>query len=652
MRKHQRGAGRRGGEGRVRAPVALVGRDTELATVRGLLASGRLVSVVGTAGVGKSSVARAAATLARRSLPPEAAVARVLRVSCWQDTPGGRSGGTPGGVVSALARALGGGPGPAGVRDVVDRLRSRRVLLVLDDIDPVHAEGIHLVQSVLQHAPGVRVLVTGRQPLGLGEEQVVRLGGLPATAPDGGDGPAVELFLRRARAVRRGFTVDGAGRRLVRGLCERLDGLPLAIVLAAAQVARFPLPRLARLLDAGQCWLRDESLPARRQRSLRAAMEAQYALCDRSARVVWARLSVAAGDFALDAAVFLCQGGGLDPREVPACLARLAAAAILEPVREAGGVLPPRYRMTAAARDFGAERLHAAGESEEAVDRHLLWYSRVATDAHDLWRAGQPTRATLLVRDEAANIRAALDRAPRDEIQAGIALALVLDLWFWWAVCGHAAHGREVVERLLPLTDTTGPLYGRGLCLAAWLAAGTGGEGVEELLRRAWEAAVPAGDAATAGHVALVQGMVALGAGELDRAATFLADAAHIVPAAPAYGPPAALSLLLLGVTRALRGDPAEGLRDIRRALRDPAAQPDLLIRCLGQYGLALVDHLTGRRSRAWRRAHRALAQAVSLGCPSAVFATQHLLQDLERGTAGTVPRPPGLLCEAAAENW
>ncbi|MFM9370841.1 ATP-binding protein [Streptomyces sp. Da 82-17] len=631
-----------------------MGRDAELAVVRQLLATGRLVSVVGAAGVGKSSVARAAAVLVRGALPADAAVEGVLRVPCWEGAPGGRAGAAPdgasGGAATALARALGGGP--AGVRDVVDRLRTRRLLVLLDDVDPVHAECIRLVQSVLQHAPGVRVLVTGRQPLGLGEEQVVRLAGLPETAPDGGDGPAVELFLRRARTAQRGFTVDGAGRRLVRELCARLDGAPLAIVLAAAQVERFPLPRLARLVESGQCWLRDESLPERRQRSLRAAMEAQYALCDRAARLVWARLSVAAGDFALDAAVFLCQGGGLDPDEVPACLARLAAAAVLEPVREAGGVLPPRYRMTGAARDFGAERLHAAGESEEAADRHLLWYSRVATAAHDLWRAGQPTRATLLVRDESANIQAALDRAPRDEIQADVALAMALDLWFWWAVCGHAAHGREVVERLLPLTDGTGPLYGRGLCLAAWLAAGTGGEGVEDLLSRAWAAAVLVGDVATAGHVALVQGLVALGGGELERAATLLGDAAHIVPDDPAHGPPAALSRLLLGVTRALRGEPAEGLRDIRGALRDPAAQRDLLIRCLGQYGLALVDHLTGRRSRAWRRAHRAMAQAVSLGCPSAVFAIQHLLQDVERGASGTVARPPGLLCEAAAGSW
>ncbi|MDI3403752.1 ATP-binding protein [Streptomyces cavernicola] len=649
MRKHQRGVGRRG-EGRVRAPVAVLGRDTELAVVRRLLAAGRLVSVVGAAGVGKSSVARTAAVLARRSLPAEAAVEGVLRVPCWDDRPGQGAGDVSGGVVRALARALGGGPG--GVRDVVDRLRSRRVLLLLDDVDPVHSECIRLVQGVLQHAPGVRVLVTGRQPLGLGEEQVVRLGGLPASAPDGGDGPAVELFLRRARTVQRGFKADAAGRRQVRELCERLDGMPLAIVLAAAQVARFPLPRLARLLDAGQCWLRDESQPVRRQRSLRAAMEAQYALCDRSARLVWARLSVATGDFAQDAAVFLCQGGGLDPREIPACLARLAAAAILEPVREAGGVLPPRYRMTGAARDFGAERLHAAGESDEAADRHLLWYSRVATGVHDLWRAGQPTRATLLVRDESANIQAALERPPRDEIQADSALAMVLDLWFWWAVCGHAAEGREVVERLLPLADGTGPLYGRGLCLAAWLAAGSGGEGVADLLCRAWEAAVLVGDVATAGHVALVQGLVALGGGDLDRAATLLGDAAHIVPAAPAHGPPAALSRLLLGVVRALRGEPAGALREIRGALRDPEAQTDLLVRCLGSYGLALVDRLTGRRSRAWRRAHRALAQAVSLGCPSAVFAIQHLLYDVEHGADGATPRPPGLLCEAAAGSW
>ncbi|NBE53180.1 ATP-binding protein [Streptomyces boluensis] len=619
--------------------MALVGREAEVDRIRELLARGRLVSVVGAAGRGKSRVAEAVAAGARRALPAGAAPDRVLWVSCWEE--GAR------GAAHAVARALGGGP--AGVREVVDRLRTRRLLLVLDDIDPVHGECIQLVQTLLQDAPGVRVLVTGRQPLGLGEEQVARLGALPVTWPDGADGPAVELFLRQARAVRRGYTVDAAGRALVREICTRLEGLPLALVLAAAQVPRFPLPRLATLLDAGQCWLRDEGRAVRRQRSLRAAMAAQYALCDRSVRVVWARLATVAGDFSLDAAVFLCQGGGVAPQDVPACLARLAAASVLEPVREAGGVLPPRYRMAAVARDFGAERLHAAGETDEAADRHLLWYSRVATSAHDLWRSGQHTRASLLIRDESDNLRAALERPPRDEIQADLALGMALDLWFWWAVCGHAAHGREVVERLLPLADPTGPLYGRALCLAGWLAASTGADDAPDLLCRAWSAAVLVGDATTAGHVAHVQGTMALSHGQLERAVGLLRDAAQLVPADPAHGPPAALSRMLLGVTHALRGDLPEALRAVRGALREPSAQRDLLIRCLGQYALALVDHLKGRRSRAWRRAQRALAHAVSLGCPAAVFAIEHLLNDIEHGPSGRPMRPPGLACEVAA---
>lgn len=645
MRKHQRGAGRRRDERRVRAPVALVGRAAELAEVRELLSRGRLVSVVGAAGRGKSSVAAAVSATARRVLPAGALADGVLWVSCWDDAEGEAGSG----AAQAVSRALGGGH--AGVRDVVDRLRAQRLLLVLDDIDPVHGECISLVQTLLQDAPGIRVLVTGRQPLGLGDEQVVRLGALPVTGPDGGDGPAVELFLRHARVVRPGYTVDAAGCEVVRDICTRLEGLPLAIVLAAAQVPRFPLPRLARLLDAGQCWLRDEARDTRRQRSLRATMEAQYALSDRTARIVWARLSVAAGDFSLDAAVFLGQGGGLDPQDVPAALARLTAASVLVPVREAGGVLPPRYRMARVARDFGAERLHAVGESDEAADRHLIWYSRVATGAHDLWRAGQHTRASVLIREESDSLQAALERPPRDEIQADLAVGMVLDLWFWWAVCGHAAHGREIVERLLPLADPTGPMYGRALCLAGWLSASTGADDAADLLCRAWSAAVLVGDDSTAGHVAHVQGLVALGDGELEHAVGLLRDAAHLVPDESVHGPSAALSRVLLGITHALRGDLTDALHDIRSALREPSAQHDLLIRCMGQYGLALVDHLKGRRSRAWRRAQRALGHAVSLGCPSAVFAIEHLLNDIEHGPRGHPVRPPGLAREVIA-GW
>ncbi|MFC7303895.1 ATP-binding protein [Streptomyces monticola] len=617
MRKHQQGAkGRR--TGRAGARRALVGRDGELAAVRGLLAAGRLVTVVGPAGVGKSSLAAAAVSRFKN----------VVRVACWEEGPERRP------TLHALNEALGADP-EAGLPAAVGLLRGRRVLVLLDDFDPVHAECIHLVQTLLLHVPGLRVLATGRQPLGLGDEQVLRLRALPVTAPDGGDGPAVELFLRRARAARRGFTAEGADRDAVRALCVHLEGMPLALVLAAAQVPRMAPVRLAQLIEAGQCWLRADELPVRRHRSLRAAMEAQYALCDRTARLVWARLSVARGDFALDAAVFLCQGGGVLPHDVPACLARLAAAAILEPVREAGGVLPPRYRMTRVARDFGTERLHAAAESGAADDRHLLWYSRLATTAHDLWRGGQHARATLLIRDEAANIQAALGRSPRDATQADLAVSMALDLWFWWAVCGNAADGRDVLDRLLPLSDETSPLRARVLCLTGWLAASTGAEGAEGLLRQAWTAAVMAGDVATVGHVAHVQGMVALCTGDAERALGLLREAVHMVPADPVHGPPAALSHLALGIAHARGGELAEALQCIRCALSQPAARRDLLIRSLGQYGLALVDHLKGRRSRAWRRANRALALATSLGSPSATRAIERLLTDIERGPSG-----------------
>lgn len=701
----------------------LLGRAEDLARLRRLLAQSRLVTVTGGAGVGKSVLAAQAAAAVSSQLPDG-----VIVVRWWDDglargqsvartvaeavdgeagevTAGEMAGGENGASVAGGRRGGGGqdggrphddgqdggrprggeqdddGQGGGGwgsrgpLRDahsglggaeLVARLRARRVLVLLDDFDPVRDECVRLVQSLLLGAPGVRVLAAGRQPLGLGQELVHHLRPLPVVAPgaEKAPGPAVELFMERARSARRPADAtpapsppvpDEAELRAVSDICARLEGVPLAVELAAAQTASHTPAQLARMLRPAQGWLGKPEAPLRRHRSLRAAVGASYALCGQAERSVWARLSIFAGEFDEDAAVYVCAGGGLAPERVASCLARLVLASVLEPVRDPGGVLQPRYRLPAAARDFGAERLESMGESGTAATRHLAWYRAVAATAHELWSTGRHDRATLLLHDEEPDLRAALERAAlvppphtadrstsADMTAAGTtALGMVVDLWFWWAVCGHATEGREHLRRLLPLGPADAPRGGQALWLAGWLAACDGAPEAEELLGQAWRVAVLAGDDATIGRVAHVLGLIALRGGETERAIEYLREAAHTVPAHAHHGPSAAVSWAGLAVAQA-RLSPADALRSVRRASAGTQTRHDIWTRSVTQYALALVEYLRGRRSRAWRRAHKALAGVVSVAGPPGAASVHQLITAIEHGPAlGGIEWPP-----------
>ncbi|MFH8609925.1 ATP-binding protein [Streptomyces sp. NPDC018029] len=613
VRGQGEGAGRPERSGR--GAGGLIGRSAELAALRRMLAQSRLVTVVGGAGVGKSLLAEHAAAAVGSSMADG-----VVRVRWWDGAPPRRRT-----VAQTVTAAMDGGSADASapVAELVARLRPLRMLLVLDDFDPVRGECVRLVRELLDAAPELRVLATGRHPLGLGQEAVLRLGPLEAADTDT-VGPAVTLFLERLHAARRRASSPSRGRtpvpedrtadelRLARDICRLVEGVPLAVELAAAQAARHPLARLAGMLESTQGWLGVADAPLRRHRSLRAAVGAGYELCGTVERTVWARLSVFPGGFDEDAAVYVCSGGGLEPEDVPAALARLVLASVLEPVRDPGGVLTPRYRMPAAARGFGAERLRSAGETAAAVSRHLHWYGQIASTAHHLWSTGTHKRAVVLVRDEEANLRAALDREPSGGDEASTSLALAVDLWFWWAVCGHAEEGRVVLCRLLPMARSDTRVCGQALWLSGWLAACTGSPEAAELLGQAWRVAVLAGDDATVGRVSHVLGALALEAGRTEEAIDRLREAAETIPVHAEHGPPATVSWALLAVAQA-GGRPADAWRSVRRASTGPEPRHDLWTRSMTQYAQAFVDHSRGRRSRAWRRARKALAGAVGV---------------------------------------
>ncbi|MFG2332428.1 ATP-binding protein [Streptomyces sp. NPDC048604] len=641
----------------------LVGREAETEELRRLLERHRLVTLAGPVGIGKS---RLAATVRTRGAGPAVNArpavagprppgvrprARRIVIVHWRGTRPA----APGALAAAVLHAATGtrparrgrAPGASrpdplpDARVLAAHWRETDVLLVLDDVDPVHAESVGLVQTLLEHVPTLRVLVTARKPLGLGGEAVLRPAPL-AVEPAAGRrlAPAVELFLERARAA--GVDADAVDLRAATDICRALGGLPLAVELAAAQLDRYDAAELAHRLDGHQVWLSGPRTALPRHRSLRDAVAAAYVLCDREERIAWGRASILAGPFDESTAVFVCSGGGLDAARAPACLARLAAIGVLTHERDPGGTREPRYRMTPAARDFGRERLAAAREYEVAAERRAVHVQRTAAVAENLWSTGSQRQALRLLHDEAEDLRAALEHAPRQPERAEAALETLLDLWFWWVVYDARDEGRRHLMQVLPLCPPDSPLTARGMWLAAWLGAAGHPEEAGELLRHAWPSAVLDGDDATVGRIAHVQGLLALYRGEPGRAAECFRMAADTVPPLAPGGPSPAVSLAALAVTLAGHA-PRAARRSARRALRQPGIRSDSWSCLVARYASAFVDHQDGRGSRAWRRARRALDTLDERSPePHGTAALRRLLADVESGVPSAVHAPPG----------
>ncbi|MFM9448718.1 ATP-binding protein [Streptomyces acidiscabies] len=638
----------------------MLGRASELADLRAALAVRRLVTVTGAAGVGKSRLARAAAgpgavvwvgesgegRLAERVVRalgearaggPECRVLdedsldaagrrAVVRSGGPVGHPQSRAADTP--TAPRSARTPERSPAHATTRPdpvaALQALPTPHPLLVLDGVDPVHAECVGLVQRLLMAVPTLRVLVTARKALGLGEEHVLKLGAL------GLRGPAVELFLDRARTAT-GGELGSDDLAAAQRICRLLEGVPLAIELAASQLTRHSVTDLAARLERDQCWLTGPHPGPRRHRSLRDAVGAGYRLCERESRVVWARASVFTGSFTEATAVFVCSGAGVEPHQVPGLLAQLAASGVLETLGEPGGVRLSRYRMTRAARDFGAERLREAGESAVAYERHALHYRRVAAVAENLWTNGQQRQAVRLVREEYDDLTALVRHAPARPGHVEAALETVVDLWFWWAVHGHAAQGRAHLRRLLPLAEPGSPLLPRALWLTAWLGTADP-ETARELLGRAWTGAVLAGDDATVGRIAHVEGVLAWRDGSLGVAESCFAQAADLIPPGAPGGPAAPVSLAALAIVQSYRS-PRAARRTAHRALCTPGA--DSWSTLLSRYALAVTDHPT-HPARAWHRARRALSTIdTHIDAPQGTAALLRLIADVECGRVG-----------------
>ncbi|MFE2374610.1 ATP-binding protein [Streptomyces sp. NPDC059398] len=407
-----------------------VGRRAEAAELKKLIGSSRLVTVVGVGGVGKTRlVTQVARTLQERFCDG----VRMAELSALRD---------PELIEHTLVEAL-------GLTDHTSRpprevlaghLAGRELLFVVDGFEFLVDACAELLLGLLRGAPGLRVIAVGRRPLEIEGELTLPLA--PMRERD-----AVRLFTDRVSAGRPGFRFAREDTARVAEICRRLDGIPLALELAAGRMRALSAEQvLARLDDRFRLLTGGGRGVLPRHRTLRTAIGWSHELCTAEQRLLWARLSVFPGPFDLEAAEYICGGPELPSDSVLEVLDELLAQSVLVREDTPAGV---RYRMLGTIRDYGAQWLAGTGDTERLRRRHRDWFLGLATWCELDWFSPRQAAIAARVDSELPSLRGALEFSLEHPQDVHLAQYLAGTLWFYWVGCGRLAEGRHWLDHVL-----------------------------------------------------------------------------------------------------------------------------------------------------------------------------------------------------------
>ncbi|MHC3004649.1 ATP-binding protein [Gordonia sp. GN26] len=444
--------------------TSFVGRRREIDEARSRLQQSRLVTIVGPGGVGKTRLAEEVSGRSARAFRDRA---------CWIDLAAVRE---PDALPSAAAAGL-------GVTDqsnrpvmdkIIDHLRTRNMMIVVDNCEHVLDAAASFVATVLDDGPEIRILATSRERLGVGGEAIFELPPLsvpPSAAgvrtSDLGVYESVTLLVERARSAVPDFTLDDKNAESIAQLCIALDGIPLAVELAAVRLRSLsPVQLVQRLDDRFALLTGGNRTDLPRQQTLRAMIDWSYDLCSDSERRLWSRLSVFPGGFDLEAAETVCRNDGDDPDEVINVLDQLIAKSLVS-VDRSGAVL--RYSQLMTVREYGQELLDRAGDRDDIYRRHRDHYlERAERYARD-WFGPRQSDQLAQLRVDHPNLIAAIDWSLRERDLAEAA-RLAVALRYHWIAGGNLADGRIRLERLLDRLPEARTERAHVLWVTAWTA--------------------------------------------------------------------------------------------------------------------------------------------------------------------------------------
>ena len=563
--------------------TSFVGRESELADVLGLVSSARLVSVTGAAGCGKTRLALQAASVVLPDFPEGVWLVEVSRVNDAAF------------VGQAVATVLGIREEPGGsIGDsLAAHLDGRRTLLVLDGCEHVVEATANLADELLRRCPELQMLVTSREALRVAGEAIWRI---PSLVPS----DAAALFLDRARLADSNFHLDIDQAPAADLVCRRLDGIPLAIELAAARVHMMSVPQiLERLEDRFRLLTGGSRTALPRHQTLRAAVDWSYQQLDESEALLFRRLSVFSGDFAVDSLEAVCCDERIPAGEVVDHLTRLADKSLVVP--EAGSGDRFRYRLLETLSEYGRERLAESGEAATLRRRHADHFVGLAEAA---------TEERIAV--ELSNLTAALEflRAGGDPAGLRLAVALV----GYWDSAGHVNEGRERLEALLAGVAGEWDVRAKALDGAGWLALRQADmAGARALFTAARNLLEDRGDSGELARTLSNLAIACIFGGDLEAAREHLEESLRVGQRAGAKRSVAG-TLWVLGLVAFFAGDLDEAEERASASLRLSEEIGDRKLAAFLEAALGVIDLERGRFSEARGRLGKGLDISVEMG--------------------------------------
>ncbi|SMD20677.1 non-specific serine/threonine protein kinase [Kibdelosporangium aridum] len=571
--------------------TSFIGRRRQVADAVRLLRQGRLLTLAGAPGIGKTRLALRVAAHMRARFPDGVWLVELAALS------------DVGLLDQSFLDVLGlqCRPGQSVLDTLLEYLADKEMLLVVDNCHHLLDACVSLVSRLLATAPRLRVLTTSRQVLRVTGERVLDVPPLstpdpdsPTTARATSRYEAVRLFADRAKLARRGFTVNKDNRTAVARICERMGGIPLAIELAALRVrAQSPEQMLNGLSDYFEFLVGGSRVAMPRLEPLGRAIDWSYDLCSFGQKTLWARLSVFPCDFDIEAVEEVCADAGLPRVEVLDLVTELMEKSILT---RSDGVGVMRYRMLEPIRLYGMDKLRRAGEEAAMCRRHRDHYLGLAEQGVPDWFGPHQSEWLNRLRIEHANLRTALDFCLSEPGEELLGLRMASALWFYWTASGLLKEGRRWLDRALSLNPQPTRMRAGALWRDGRITVFQGDvPAAVSKLEECRTLAQQLGDLQALAYGTQMLGVASLFGGDLPRAATLLEEAVARHHANRELTSTALLASLQLALTRAFQSD-LDGAVDLcEECLTVSDAHGETWARSYALYVLALVEWRRGK---------------------------------------------------------